>query len=123
MSRGLRGAHVVLALAVLAQAVLAGSFLTGSGGARSAHLIVGSLLPFVALGTAIAAWVGEAKGRCDRRRALWATLVPVLLWIQNALGHMPMPITTVIHVPLGVAILGLPSRGPAVPGSRGGASR
>ena len=33
---------------------------------------------------------------------MWTTALVVGLWVQEALGHMPFPVATVIHVPLGV---------------------
>ncbi|MGH8952027.1 MAG: hypothetical protein ACRDX9_11435, partial [Acidimicrobiia bacterium] len=42
----------------------------------------------------------------DQRVVTGAILLPVALWVQEALGHMPFAVSTAVHVPLGVAIFG-----------------
>lgn len=93
-----------IAAAVLVQATTAGLFLAGTGGARLVHTIVGSLLPYGALGVAALAGVHHHRGTC-RPGVAWATYaLPVLLWIQMALGHVPAAATTAVHVPFGVTL-------------------
>lgn len=101
----LAGLSFVVAAGVLIQAVLAGLFLPVSGAARGVHLIVGSLLPLVALALPVAAWSERRRGRASRRLFWAATALPFVLWVQEGLGHMPEPVTTAVHVPLGVSLL------------------
>ena len=97
----------LIAGGVLLQALLAGLFLTGSAEARLTHVIVGAVLPYLAIVPVVAAWRRARQGAVTRRVAVGATLLLVALWVQEALGHMPFPVTTVIHVPLGVLLFGL----------------
>ena len=105
MSRGpvLAALLAIAALAVLAQAVLAGMFLSGTPGARMAHTVVGFVLPYYALVVAVLAAFGRRKGPA-RAPAPAVYLLPVLLWVQEVLGHLPFPWSTVVHVPLGVLL-------------------
>lgn len=89
---------------VLLQALLAGLFLSGTSEARMTHLIVGAILPYLGIVPAVAAWVLAGRGAVTRRYAAVATLLLIALWTQEALGHMPFPVTTAIHVPLGVVL-------------------
>lgn len=105
-SRTLSDALFVIAAGVAAQAALAGMFLSGTGAARTIHLWIGSLLPYFGIWPACAAW-GQAKDGTISRRWAWAiTATAAGLWVQDALGHMPFPVTTAIHVPLGVLLFG-----------------
>lgn len=91
---------------VLVQAMLAGAFVSGVSDLRLAHLMVGWLLPYVAL---VPAGVAVARRRsAGLSVALTAGCValPVVLWVQEALGHVSVPATTAVHVPLGVALFG-----------------
>lgn len=103
------GALWLLALAVLVQASLAGLFLSGVSGARLAHVIVGWLLPFAAIGVAVVAGVAHARRTVTASLAIAVYPLPVLLWIQEVLGHVPFPVTTAIHVPLGVTLTVYPA--------------
>lgn len=91
-------------IGVLAQAIFAGLFISGAGSTRLPHLIVGSALPWFAIVPAAVAFTVR------HRLAPWvvtgAILLPVGLWVQSALGHMPFAVTTAIHVPFGVALFG-----------------
>ena len=88
--------------AILVQATLAGLFLSVAGGARLAHTIVGWLLPWLAL--ILAGVTVAVRTRLSRGVAVAVYVLPVLLWIQEVLGHVPQPVTTAVHVPLGVAL-------------------
>lgn len=93
-----------VAAAVIVQAGLAGLFLSGVAGARLVHTIVGWLLPWAAVAVAVVVAVAHRRGACPPRLARAVYPLPVLLWIQEVLGHVPAPVTTAIHVPLGVAL-------------------
>ena len=114
----------VIAAGVLTQAVLAGLFISGVANARLAHTIVGWLLPFAALIPAVLAGIKRSAGQVSRPVAIWAGLLPVGLWVQEMLGHVPAPVTTAIHVPLGVTLFGgsialaIAARRPATPALR-----
>ena len=103
-SKALAVLFYVVAAGVLTQAVLAGLFLSGVGDARTAHMIVGWLLPYFALAPTVVALVQRTRGHASRGVAIGAAILPVALWIQEVLGAVPSPVTTVIHVPLGVAL-------------------
>ena len=90
---------------VLAQASLAGLFLSGTGAARGIHLILGWLLPLFALSLPVAAVIERRRGRASRGLVAAASVLPFVLWVQEALGHIPEPVTTAVHVPLGVSLL------------------
>lgn len=106
---------------VLIQAALAGSFIGGLANLRLAHTVVGWLLPFVAIAPAVAALVHRGTQPLPKQVTVGAVALPVVLWIQEMLGHMPGAATTAIHVPLGVLLFGgslalaLASRRPTAP--------
>lgn len=118
MQRLLSISLFAIAGGLLVQATLAGMFFTTAAReARLAHIIVGAVLPYLAIIPTVSAW-RRAGSRSLTRGFAWAvTLLLVLLWVQEALGHMPFPVSTVIHVPLGVTLfclalhLGLRARG------------
>lgn len=102
-SRRLAVALGVVTVAVLVQAALAGGFLSGED-TRTAHTVLGSLLPWYALVPALLAvrrrsWL--PAGVCAG-----AVVLPVLLWVQMVLGHVPWSGGTALHVPLGVLLFG-----------------
>ena len=101
-SRVLTGSLYVVVAAVLTQAILAGLFISATAEARLAHLIVGSSLPWFAIIPAVSAF--RRRRNLDQRVVTGAILLPVALWVQEALGHMPFAVSTAVHVPLGVAI-------------------
>ncbi|QBI19959.1 hypothetical protein ER308_10575 [Egibacter rhizosphaerae] len=94
----------LVALAVLAQAALAGLFLAGVPGARLGHMIVGWLLPWSAIVPAVMAVVAHSNRRVSRGVMIGAVLLPMLLFVQEALGHMPFAASTAVHVPYGVGL-------------------
>lgn len=96
------------AAGVLAQALTAGLFLSGTGDARLTHVIVAAILPYVAIVPAVSAWRRSRGKVVTRGFAVAATVLMVGLWVQEALGHMPFPVSTAIHVPLGVLLFALP---------------
>ena len=111
---------------VLLQAALAGSFIGGLANLRLAHTIVGWLLPFVAIAPAVAALAHRGAQPLPKAVTAGASALPVVLWIQEVLGHMPGAATTAVHVPLGVLLFGgslalaLASRRPATPSAPSG---
>jgi hypothetical protein len=106
MMRGrlLSASLLLVSAGVLAQALTAGVFIAGTANARMLHIIVAAVLPYLAIVPTVSAWRKSARGIVTRNFAMWTTLLMVGLWIQEALGHMPFPVTTVIHVPLGVVL-------------------
>jgi hypothetical protein len=104
-SRGNALPALLLATAagVFTQAILAGLFLAGVAGARLAHIWVGFLLPY--LGIVVAVVAVAQRSRWPRGVGVGAGVLPVLLWVQNALGHLPVPATTAVHVPFGVTLV------------------
>ncbi len=123
-ARMLQVALWVVVAAVVGQAALAGLFLSGVTGARFAHLIVGWLLPYLAIAVAVVAGVAHARGDCRPAVAIATYPLPFVLWVQEVLGHVPVAATTAVHVPLGVLLavysagLALHASRPAVPGRR-----
>lgn len=87
---------------ILTQAILAGMFISGVGPTRLAHLVIGSLLPWFAIAPAVVALVH--RRRLPSGIVTGSVLLPVALWVQEALGHMPFAVATAVHVPLGVAL-------------------
>lgn len=72
-----------------------------------AHVIVGAIVPYLAIVPTVASWGRARDGSVPRYVAIGATVLLIGPWAQEALGHMPFPVTTVVHVPLGVALFGL----------------
>lgn len=103
----LGGSLYVIAAGILTQALLAGFFLSGFPAARMTHVIVGAILPYLAIVPTVSAWRRANAGLVPRYVAVGSTVLLVGLWVQEALGHMPFPVTTVIHVPLGVLLFWL----------------
>lgn len=92
--------------AVLVQAMLAGAFISGVANLRMAHVWVALVLPWYAIVPAVAAGARRRAGTLSGRVAVACYVLPVVLWVQEALGHMPFPVSTAIHVPLGVGLFG-----------------
>jgi hypothetical protein len=124
--RILAGLCYAVAAGVLTQAVLAGLFLSGTGGARVVHIYVGWVLTYFALAVPVVALVQRRRGRASRGVVAGGAVLPVALWVQEVLGAVPNPVTTIIHVPLGVTLfayavlLGLASTRPHPPRPRPG---
>ena len=94
----------LLALLVFAQAVFAGLFLDGNAAWRQWHAVNGMLLiPLLALLAAVLAILLRRSGGPG-----WIALASLALLlaivVQNAMGQSGQ---VAVHVPLGVAILGL----------------
>jgi hypothetical protein len=90
----------LLALLVFAQAVFAGLFLDGNAGWRQWHAINGMLLiPLLAV-LAVVAWRSGGPGWI----AFASLALLVAIVVQGAMGQGGQ---VAVHVPLGVAILGL----------------
>ncbi|MPZ52185.1 MAG: hypothetical protein GEU79_05545 [Acidimicrobiia bacterium] len=97
----------VIAAGVLLQAFLAGLFISGTGPARMTHVIVGAVLPYLAIVPTVIAWRRSREDVVGRGDAVSATVLLGGLWVQEALGHMPFAISTTIHVPFGVVLFTL----------------
>jgi hypothetical protein len=102
-----RALHVVLwllAVLVFAQAVFAGLFLDGNAAWRQWHAVNGMLLiPLLALlAVVLAVLVWRSGGPGWIALASLALLLAIIL--QNTMGQSGQ---VAVHVPLGVAILGL----------------
>lgn len=93
----------VVCAGVLAQAALAGLFLSGEE-TRTAHTVVGWLLPWYAIVPAVLA----VRRRSRLPGPVWVgtAVLPVALWVQEVLGHVPWRGSTAVHVPLGVLLFG-----------------
>lgn len=115
-----------VAAGILVQAILAGAFISGVANLRLPHTIIGWLLPYVALVPGVVAVIQRRSGLVSTPVAVGAAALPILLWVQEVLGHLPAAASTAVHVPLGVALFGgsislaVASRRP-VPGPPGGA--
>lgn len=96
----------LLSLAIVVQAALAGAFIGGAADTRFAHMVIGSLLPFFALVPAIVALAVGGRGQLRGSVRIGAAAFPVLLWVQEVLGHLPGASPTAVHVPLGVLLFG-----------------
>jgi hypothetical protein len=99
----------VLMWAVFLQAVTAGRILEGDEWARDVHRIAAGLLVLVAVAGGVVALVrlrGRARGR---RFGLMLVAIGVGLFVQYSLGTAAADgeDTLWIHVPLGVALVGL----------------
>lgn len=99
----------LVAAGVLLQALTAGLFLSATADARMLHLIVAAILPYLAIVPTVSAWRKRTRKVVTKAFAVAATLLMVALWVQEALGHMPFPVSTAIHVPLGVLLFALSS--------------
>ena len=45
------------------------------------------------------------RRQLDPRLVTGSILLPVGLWVQSTLGHMPFAVSTAIHVPFGVGLV------------------
>ena len=97
----------LIATGVLVQALLAGMFLSGTDGARMILVVVAAVLPYLTILPTVAAWRQVGRGVVPRRVAVGSTFLLIGMWVQEALGHMPWPMTTAIHIPLGVLLFAL----------------
>ena len=95
----------LLALLVFAQAVFAGLFLDGNAAWRQWHAVNGMLLiPLLALLVAVLAVLLWRSGGGPGWIALASLALLLAIIVQNAMGQSGQ---VAVHVPLGVAILGL----------------
>lgn len=106
ISRPLTAMLWLVAAAIMVQAALAGMFITGTANVRLAHTIIGWLLPFAAIAPAVAAFTGAAGRTMSTGFKVGCVLLPVVLWVQEMLGHLPGGVSTAVHVPLGVLLFG-----------------
>lgn len=98
----------IVAALVLTQALTAGFFISGSANTRMVHIVIAAVLPYLAIVPTVSAWRKSGRGMVGRDVAVWTTALMVALWVQEALGHMPFAVATVVHVPLGVLLFALP---------------
>jgi cytochrome bd-type quinol oxidase subunit 2 len=95
----------LLAVAVFAQAVFAGLFLDGGDAWRGWHATNGMLvLPLLALVQVVLAVLVWRRGRGPGWLTVASVGLLVALLVQNVMG---MTSQVAVHVPLGVAIVGL----------------
>jgi hypothetical protein len=95
----------LLAILVFAQAVFAGQFLDGNEAWRDWHASNGMLvLPLLALLAVVLAVVLWRTGRVRGWIAFASAGLLLAILVQNAMGQSGQ---LAVHVPLGVAILGL----------------
>jgi hypothetical protein len=103
----------VLTWAVFLQAVTAGRILTGDEWALDVHRTAAGLLVVAAVGGGVVALV-RLRGRAGGRRlGLMLVAIGVGLLVQHSLGTAAADgeDTLWIHVPLGVALVGLLAQG------------
>lgn len=101
-SRALTWLLWMVASAILTQAVLAGLFISATSPVLMTHAIVGSLLSWFAIAPAAVAIARRRE--LDPRLVTGSILLPIGLWVQSTLGHMPFAVSTAIHVPFGVGL-------------------
>jgi uncharacterized membrane protein YoaK (UPF0700 family) len=105
IGRAIRVVVWLLAAAVFAQAVLAGLFLDGGDAWRAWHAVNGVLvLPLLALIQVVLAVLVWRRGRGPGWLTVASVGLLVALLVQNVMG---MTSQVAVHVPLGVAIVGL----------------
>jgi len=71
------------------------------------HVVVAAVLPYLTIVPTVSAWREAGRGVVPRWVAVGSTFLLIGMWVQQALGHMPGPVTTVIHVPFGVLLFAL----------------
>jgi hypothetical protein len=95
----------LLAVSVLAQVIFAGLFLDGHGAWRTWHAANGMvLLPLLALVQVVLAVLVWRPGRGPGWPAIASVGLLVAVVLQNVMGQAGL---LAVHVPLGVAIVGL----------------
>ena len=102
----------VLTWAVFLQAVTAGRILSGDEWARDVHRVAAGLLFIVAVVGGLVALVRLRDRAGGRRFGLFLAVMAVGLFVQHGLGTAAADgeDTLWIHVPLGVALVGLMMR-------------
>ncbi len=98
----------VVAFIVLVQAALAGQIVTGRHWLVTSHRIVAEALPVLAVVLVVVGWMGRAVGQTAA--VSWVLALGVALIVaQTGLGFVgrSSPTAIAIHVPVGVAILGI----------------
>jgi hypothetical protein len=96
----------LMAAGIVVQAALAGTFISGvDADMQFVHLVVGSLLPYAALPVAVVGAVQWRRRGVTPGVGVGMVLLPVLVWTQSVLGHVPFPVGTAIHVPFGAGLL------------------
>lgn len=111
-SRAWAGFASVMTWAIFLQAVTAGRLMSGDGWARDAHRLGAEVLFLATLAAGVAAAVRLRAVDGGGRLALLLVGSAVALFVQHGLGTAAADgeDTLWIHVPLGVAIVGLAAR-------------
>ena len=100
----------LLVVAVFTQSIFAGALLSGQGWGRIAHGITALVLVAVTLGAGIvAALAVRGMGRDASGLAGMLLVLAVLLFAQTVIGRLSAEGESLLwlHVPLGVALVGL----------------
>lgn len=107
--RWLEFGSTAVALGVLAQATLAGQILTGRHWLVATHRVLAELLPVLGTGLVLLGWKQRTIDR-GRSWLVWVLAVALVGMVaQTGLGFVgrSSPAAIAIHVPLGVALLGI----------------
>lgn len=106
---GWRIATGILALAVFAEAVFAGAMLSGAEWARRAHIMSAAALIVLSLASALVALVALRRVENGPRLGLMLLGFAAVLLAQAAIGALSAKGANLmwLHVPLGVALVGL----------------
>lgn len=101
-----------LAGAIFLQAVFAGAMLSGDAWARSAHSLTAIVLTASAIGFALVAIVTLRRSAHGPKLALALAGLAVVIFAQTAIGNALAGGRNLLwlHVPLGVALVGLATR-------------
>jgi hypothetical protein len=107
---------ILLLAAIFAQAVFAGAMLSGIGWAHAAHAIGAVLLTGSTLVAALASAVTLRRIPQGRKLTLILLLLAATVFLQMAAGKMSANGANLmwLHVPLGVALVGLAAQAASV---------
>jgi hypothetical protein len=116
-ARGWVGFTRLLTLGVFSQAVLAGIFLSGPSWARTVHGFLGPAVIFASLIAAVVATTTRKRWSSGNRLAILLALLTTVLVVQNLAGELSSGGSLLwLHVPLGVAVVGLAAQPSIVAG-------
>lgn len=99
----------LLAIAIFLQAVFAGAMLSGSGPARAAHISTAIILAVSAVAASLVCFVTLRRIPNGQKLAFTLSMLAVTVFLQTATGKLSAGGANLlwVHVPLGVALLGL----------------
>lgn len=99
----------LVAFGILVQASLAGQIIAGNHSLVTAHRVVAEFLPVMSLALVVVAWMDRGAYRHGKTMVGASIVAVVLLVAQTGLGFIGRSSVAAIgiHVPLGVALLGL----------------